>query len=57
MGSDYISLMEQSVPLKRLGTPADIGALAVFLASREAGFITGQGIIIDGGQTLPEAKL
>ena len=39
-------------PLKRLGQPADIAALALFLASDEAGFVTGQAIACDGGLTL-----
>jgi 2-keto-3-deoxy-L-fuconate dehydrogenase len=36
----------------RLGTPDEIAALAVYLASNEAQFITGQAIVIDGGMTL-----
>lgn len=40
-----------SVPMGRLGEPEEVAALAAFLASDEAGFITGQGILIDGGQT------
>ena len=39
-------------PLKRLGAPADVAALAAFLASDSAGFITGQAIAADGGLTL-----
>ena len=36
----------------RLGTPAEIAALAVFLASDEASFVTGQPYIVDGGMVL-----
>ena len=43
-----------AIPLKRLAKPEEIGELAAFLASNEASYITGQGIIIDGGSTLPE---
>lgn len=43
-----------AVPLKRLATPEEIGELAAFLGSSESSYITGQGIIIDGGSTLPE---
>ena len=43
-----------AIPLKRLATPEEIGELAAFLASSESSYITGQGIIIDGGSTLPE---
>ena len=38
--------------LGRLGTPADIGSVAAFLASEGAGFITGQAITVDGGFTI-----
>ena len=37
------------IPLGRVGTPEDIGSLAVFLASPESGFISGDTIIADGG--------
>ena len=39
-------------PMGRLGTPEEIAALAVYLASDEAQFVTGQAIVIDGGMTL-----
>lgn len=39
------------VPLRRVGTPEDIAAMAAFLASDEAGFITGQAYAVDGGLT------
>lgn len=42
------------IPMKRLGTIQELGELAAFLASDESSYITGQGIVIDGGSTLPE---
>lgn len=39
-----------TIPVGRYGTARDLGALCAFLASREAGFITGQVITLDGGQ-------
>jgi 3-oxoacyl-[acyl-carrier protein] reductase len=41
----------KNIPVRRLGTPADCGALAAFLCSDQAGFITGQLYVIDGGAT------
>jgi NAD(P)-dependent dehydrogenase (short-subunit alcohol dehydrogenase family) len=38
-------------PIKRIGTPDDVGNLVAFLASDEASFITGTEITIDGGLT------
>jgi NAD(P)-dependent dehydrogenase (short-subunit alcohol dehydrogenase family) len=38
-------------PAGRVGRPADIAALVLYLASDEAGFITGENIVIDGGMT------
>ena len=46
------AIMEKVTPLQRLGEPEDIGALAAFLASNEASFITGQTIVADGGRTI-----
>lgn len=54
-GEAYMATMAASIPLRRLGLPGDIAAAALFLGSREAGYITGQGIIVDGGQILPES--
>ena len=47
--------MTASIPLGRLGKVEEIGAAALFLATDEAAFMTGQTIIVDGGQTLPES--
>jgi len=55
MGEEYVAAMIKAVPLKRLGTVDDIAAAVQFLASKEAGYITGQTLIIDGGQILPES--
>jgi NAD(P)-dependent dehydrogenase (short-subunit alcohol dehydrogenase family) len=38
-------------PIGRLGTPTDIANGIVFLASDEAGFMTGAGLVVDGGMT------
>jgi 3-oxoacyl-[acyl-carrier protein] reductase len=57
MGDEYREQMESSVPLKRLGSVADIGNAALFLATDEAGYITGQTIVVDGGQVLPESLM
>lgn len=38
-----------SVPAGRFGTPEEFGAVAAFLCSQHAGFITGQNLLIDGG--------
>jgi 3-oxoacyl-[acyl-carrier protein] reductase len=38
-----------AIPARRLGKPEELGALVTFLASEQAGYITGQSIAIDGG--------
>ena len=52
-----INGIASAIPLKRLADPSEIGELAAFLASMESSYITGQGIIIDGGSTLPETSV
>lgn len=54
LGDDYLNTMAASIPLGRLGDVEDIGHAALFLASKEAGYITGQTIVVDGGQIQPE---
>lgn len=44
------------IPMGRLGTIEELGELAAFLASDEASYITGEGIVISGGSTLPETS-
>jgi 3-oxoacyl-[acyl-carrier protein] reductase len=55
LGEDYAKSMAASIPLRRLGSVDDIGYAVLFLATEEAGYITGQTIVVDGGQVLPEA--
>ena len=55
LGQDYLDKMTESIPLKKLGSVEDIAYAALFFASQEAAFITGQTIVIDGGQVLPES--
>lgn len=55
LGPDYMKGMAAAVPLGHLGDVEDIGHAALFFASREARYITGQTIIVDGGQILPES--
>jgi len=55
MGEEYVKTMAASIPMRRLGTVTDIANAALFFASDEAGYITGQSLVIDGGQILPES--
>jgi 3-oxoacyl-[acyl-carrier protein] reductase len=54
IGSEHTNSMLPAIPLGRLGTPEDIAFAVLFLASHESNYITGQSLIVDGGQTLPE---
>lgn len=44
---------ELQIPLERLGRPEEIAAMAVFLVSGAAGYMTGQGIGVNGGSVMP----
>jgi 3-oxoacyl-[acyl-carrier protein] reductase len=41
---------KSQIPARRFGTPAEFGAMCAFLCSAQAGYITGQNILLDGGQ-------
>jgi len=47
--ADATRALARSVPVGRLGTPDDVGAAAVWLASNEAAWVTGQTIGVNGG--------
>lgn len=55
LGEEYLRTMANSIPLKRLGAVEDIGNVALFFASDEAAYVTGQQLVVDGGQILPES--
>jgi len=46
---DVYARWESEIPARRLGEPEELAALAAFLASERAGYITGQSIAVDGG--------
>jgi 3-oxoacyl-[acyl-carrier protein] reductase len=54
MGDEHQRLMLSVIPMGRFGTPEDVGWAVRFLASPEASYVTGQTLIADGGQVLPE---
>ncbi|WFR74418.1 3-oxoacyl-ACP reductase FabG [Prescottella defluvii] len=55
MGEDYMAAMAAAVPLGHLGEVEDIGNAAMYFASAEARYVTGQTLVVDGGQVLPES--
>ncbi len=57
LGPEYIARMTSAIPQRRLGSVEDVAYAALFLASDEAAFISGQTIVVDGGQVLPESHL
>lgn len=57
--TDYAAFLEKGKtthPIGRVGTPADVAALALFLASGKAGWITGGTFSVDGGRALASAR-
>jgi len=54
--SDAEIVAGRHTPVGRPGTPAEVGHAAVFLASEEASYITGQMLVVDGGNIIQEYK-
>ena len=52
LSDDIKSQMKKTIPMGRFGTPKDVATLALFLASDESGYITGQTITVDGGMVM-----
>jgi NAD(P)-dependent dehydrogenase (short-subunit alcohol dehydrogenase family) len=46
---DALAFRNERTPLRRIGTPEEVGAVIAFLASPAAGFITGEVVVVDGG--------
>lgn len=57
LGPDYLKRMEEAIPLGKLGDPEDVAYAMLYLVSDEAKYVTGQTLVVDGGQTLPESLL
>lgn len=55
LGEEYLRQMAEAIPHGRLGSVQDIGNAALFFATDEAAYITGQALVVDGGQILPES--
>jgi NAD(P)-dependent dehydrogenase (short-subunit alcohol dehydrogenase family) len=53
--ADFWARQEATIPLGRVGTPADVGAAVLFLCGAMAAHITGQILVVDGGTTLTSA--
>ena len=50
ISEDYLKLIRDSIPMKRFAEPEDIAAVAAFLASDDAAYMTGQSVVVDGGR-------
>ena len=52
-GPDALASLAAFTPLRRVGSPDEVGDVAVWLSTDEARFVTGQSILVDGGFTIP----
>jgi 3-oxoacyl-[acyl-carrier protein] reductase len=52
LGEDARSKLLELIPLKKMGQPRDVANLALFLASDQSGYITGEVVKVDGGMVM-----
>jgi len=50
-------VLRKLIPMRRLGQPEDVARVAVFLASADSGYMTGQILTVDGGMSLGAASV
>lgn len=50
-----LSAAAKAIPMGRLGDPEEVAEVACFLTSNESSYVTGHGLVVDGGSTLPES--
>jgi 3-oxoacyl-[acyl-carrier protein] reductase len=56
LGDEHKRKMLAAIPMGDFADPTDVGWAVRFLASAEARYITGQTLVVDGGQVLPESQ-
>ena len=54
---DHEKLQGMRTPLRRNGTPLEIASLVAWLATRESGYMTGQSLVVDGGNCIAEERV
>jgi len=52
LSEDIKQKMKEAIPLNKFGSPDDVAAVCLFLASEDANYITGQTIVVDGGMVM-----
>lgn len=57
LGESFEQATARVIPMQRFGDPEDVGHAVAFFASVQAAYITGQTLVVDGGQVLPESPL
>jgi NAD(P)-dependent dehydrogenase (short-subunit alcohol dehydrogenase family) len=48
---EYVRRLKETQPIARVGLPEEVGGIALYLASDESSFVTGQTFVVDGGAT------
>ena len=54
LSQSFLDGVREAIPVDHIGTVRDIGYACLYLASKQAGFVTGTTLVVDGGQTVPE---
>lgn len=52
LSAEQVQVLKRAIPLHRFASPTEVATVAVFFASDDSSYVTGQGLVVDGGEVM-----